>query len=211
MPIGSTGLSPRKSHPEWRPISFGHVLKESGRRPWSFDGGDDHDAHWREIASRAKTEAAIAAHHALATIEKFADQAPQQLCAHCHAELHARRGVVLALAAIDGSQDTMSWVGVGGVRGVLVRANSSVPRPTTWLIPRAGVVGRQLPRLATATLALRRDDLIVLATDGIGDGFEQVVGENGSPDSIARRILERYGRMEDDALVLVARYRGGVR
>ena len=23
--------------PEWQPISFGHVLKETGRRPWSFD------------------------------------------------------------------------------------------------------------------------------------------------------------------------------
>ena len=22
--------------PEWKPISFGHVLKQSGRRPWSF-------------------------------------------------------------------------------------------------------------------------------------------------------------------------------
>jgi 2-hydroxychromene-2-carboxylate isomerase len=39
--------------PEWRPISFGHILKESGRRPWSFDLGADHDAHWREIDARA--------------------------------------------------------------------------------------------------------------------------------------------------------------
>jgi 2-hydroxychromene-2-carboxylate isomerase len=39
--------------PEWRPISFGHILKESGRRPWSFDPGDDHDAHWQEIDTRA--------------------------------------------------------------------------------------------------------------------------------------------------------------
>jgi 2-hydroxychromene-2-carboxylate isomerase len=39
--------------PEWRPISFGHILKQSGRRPWSFDQGEDHDAHWDEIESRA--------------------------------------------------------------------------------------------------------------------------------------------------------------
>jgi 2-hydroxychromene-2-carboxylate isomerase len=39
--------------PEWRPISFGHILKQSGRRPWSFDQGDDHDAHWAEIDTRA--------------------------------------------------------------------------------------------------------------------------------------------------------------
>ena len=39
--------------PEWRPISFGHILKESGRRPWSFDQGADHDAHWEAIETRA--------------------------------------------------------------------------------------------------------------------------------------------------------------
>ena len=39
--------------PEWRPISFGHILKQSGRRPWSFDQGEDHDAHWSEIEARA--------------------------------------------------------------------------------------------------------------------------------------------------------------
>jgi 2-hydroxychromene-2-carboxylate isomerase len=39
--------------PEWRPISFGHILKQSGRRPWSFDAGEDHDANWEEIESRA--------------------------------------------------------------------------------------------------------------------------------------------------------------
>ena len=39
--------------PEWRPISFGHILKQSGRRPWSFDPGDDHDAHWDQIERRA--------------------------------------------------------------------------------------------------------------------------------------------------------------
>ena len=39
--------------PEWRPISFGHILKESGRRPWSFDQGEDHEANWAEIDARA--------------------------------------------------------------------------------------------------------------------------------------------------------------
>jgi 2-hydroxychromene-2-carboxylate isomerase len=39
--------------PEWRPISFGHILKQSGRRPWSFDQGADHDAHWNAIDARA--------------------------------------------------------------------------------------------------------------------------------------------------------------
>ncbi len=39
--------------PEWRPVSFGHILKQSGRRPWSFDRGAEHDRHWGEIETRA--------------------------------------------------------------------------------------------------------------------------------------------------------------
>jgi 2-hydroxychromene-2-carboxylate isomerase len=37
--------------PEWQPISFGHVLKQSGRRPWSFE--EDKGADFAEIQRRA--------------------------------------------------------------------------------------------------------------------------------------------------------------
>jgi 2-hydroxychromene-2-carboxylate isomerase len=37
--------------PEWQPISFGHLLKESGRRPWSFPPTDQD--HLAEIQRRA--------------------------------------------------------------------------------------------------------------------------------------------------------------
>jgi 2-hydroxychromene-2-carboxylate isomerase len=37
--------------PEWQPISFGHVLKETGRRPWSYE--DDKSADLAEIQRRA--------------------------------------------------------------------------------------------------------------------------------------------------------------
>jgi 2-hydroxychromene-2-carboxylate isomerase len=37
--------------PDWQPISFGHVLKTTGRRPWSFE--EDRRAHLAEIQRRA--------------------------------------------------------------------------------------------------------------------------------------------------------------
>jgi 2-hydroxychromene-2-carboxylate isomerase len=37
--------------PEWIPISFGHVLKQSGRRPWSFK--EDRSRDFAEIQRRA--------------------------------------------------------------------------------------------------------------------------------------------------------------
>jgi 2-hydroxychromene-2-carboxylate isomerase len=41
-----------EEQPEWQPISFGHVLKQSGRRPWSFE--DDRGADLAEIQRRAR-------------------------------------------------------------------------------------------------------------------------------------------------------------
>jgi 2-hydroxychromene-2-carboxylate isomerase len=41
--------------PEWQPISFGHVLKETGRRPWSMQPDGPDPGHLEEI--RRRTEA----------------------------------------------------------------------------------------------------------------------------------------------------------
>ncbi len=38
--------------PEWKPISFGHLLAAIGRRPWSYPGGD-RESHFAEIQRRA--------------------------------------------------------------------------------------------------------------------------------------------------------------
>jgi 2-hydroxychromene-2-carboxylate isomerase len=37
--------------PEWQPISFGHILKSTGRRPWSFE--EDRSVDFEEIQRRA--------------------------------------------------------------------------------------------------------------------------------------------------------------
>jgi 2-hydroxychromene-2-carboxylate isomerase len=37
--------------PEWQPISFGHILKSIGRRPWSFE--EDRGVDFEEIQRRA--------------------------------------------------------------------------------------------------------------------------------------------------------------
>jgi 2-hydroxychromene-2-carboxylate isomerase len=37
--------------PEWQPISFGHLLQATGRRPWSFE--EDKRSHFAEIQRRA--------------------------------------------------------------------------------------------------------------------------------------------------------------
>jgi 2-hydroxychromene-2-carboxylate isomerase len=40
--------------PEWQPISFGHVLKSTGRRPWSMPPEGPDPEHLEEIQRRAR-------------------------------------------------------------------------------------------------------------------------------------------------------------
>ncbi len=83
-----------------------------------------------------------------------------------------------------------------------------LPRQESLLL-RPGVLGVRLPRLSASVLQVSVGDLLVFATDGLKEGFEAHPHLRASPQQIADRILDQYGRGTDDALVLVARYLHG--
>jgi negative regulator of sigma-B (phosphoserine phosphatase) len=76
------------------------------------------------------------------------------------------------------------------------------------MLLRGGVVGYRLPLLRTSTLPVSPDDTLVLATDGIDGGHRDGVRLADAPARIAEDLLARFALGTDDALVLVARYRG---
>jgi len=105
----------------------------------------------------------------------------------------------------------MTWVGVGNVQGVLVREDPyTFPRYESLLL-RGGVVGARLPPLRASILTIARGDLLVLCTDGIQSGFIEGVRPKDAAQRTADRILARYAKDTDDALVLAARYLGAPR
>jgi negative regulator of sigma-B (phosphoserine phosphatase) len=131
------------------------------------------------------------------------------LVAQCHRDLHKTRGVALSLAFFDVGQGAMTWLGVGNVEGVLVRAAGHVGPARESLLLRGGVVGYRLPPLRVATLPVGPNDTLIFATDGIRGQFARAPAA-GTPQEIADDLLARFCRGTDDALVLVVRYLGGV-
>ena len=73
---------------------------------------------------------------------------------------------------------------------------------------RSGIVGHRLPPLRATTHRLRQGDLLIFATDGVREGFERGIPLDTRPQETADRILAQYGKADDDALVLVARWNG---
>jgi len=102
----------------------------------------------------------------------------------------------------------MTWLGVGNVAGLLIRGDPGVAPRQELLLLRNGVVGRQLPPLQAGVLPVSAGDTLVLATDGVDPDFMTRGVEIGEPETTAARILEAHATGLDDALVLVARYRG---
>ena len=148
-------------------------------------------------------EAALAAKAAIAAIEAGPWENLGTLLTRCHETLRGTRGAVLSLASFG--VGSLSWLGVGNVDGVLVRAGFEAPE---HLLVRSGVVGRQLPSLRVWRTSVARGDTLILATDGVHRRFaEQAGGAFGTRPS-AEQILVDHGKSTDDALVLVVRYVG---
>jgi serine/threonine protein phosphatase PrpC len=82
-------------------------------------------------------------------------------------------------------------------------------RRRATLITRGGIVGSELPRPNLQVLPVAPGDTLIFATDGIRDGFAEGLPSDATPQQQADHILGGYGKGTDDALVLVARYRGG--
>jgi len=153
-------------------------------------------------------EAANAARTAAALLRSSPDEPILSLVEHCHEKLRATRGVVLSLACIDPENGMMTWLGVGNVQGVLMRAEAKQGTVQESLLLRAGVVGSQLPALQATVLPIVRGDTLFFATDGVRGDFSSALSARENPQRAADRILNQYRSGNDDALVLVSRLMG---
>ena len=154
-------------------------------------------------------EAASAARSAVAALGSRAHDPPLSLIEHCHQALKGTRGVVMSLALIRRVDASMTWLGVGNVEGMLLRADpQGQQRARSALVTRGGIVGSELPKLKPEVLRLATGDTLIFATDGIREGFAEGLPSEATAQQQADHILSKYRKGTDDALVLVARYRG---
>lgn len=155
------------------------------------------------------TEAHRAAHAAveiLRAVPAGGGEHVISLVQRCHAGLRKTRGAVMSLAWFNHRQELLTWIGVGNVAGALLRRNGG--HGEIAFLSRAGVVGDHLPLLQASVMQVEPDDVLVMATDGLHAGFGQEEAALESAQVTADRLLARYSKGTDDALVVVAKYRG---
>jgi negative regulator of sigma-B (phosphoserine phosphatase) len=154
-------------------------------------------------------EAGVAAETAIGVLREYAQEPVIALFNRAHRRLRATRGVVLSVASFDAGEGAMTWLGVGNVEGVLLRADPDTRPRRESLLLRPGVVGARLPQLQGAILSVSPGDTLIFATDGVRSDFAVDAQADDPPQETADRILAKYSKGNDDALVLVARYVGG--
>jgi hypothetical protein len=153
-------------------------------------------------------EAEAAAAAAAAILTKFAHEPLPGLVQRAHQAMLGTRGVVMSLAAFNRNDRTVTWLGVGDVEGRIVFADPNMNPSRTMLVTRGGIVGAHIPALRPWVIPVSPGDLLIFNTDGIRSGYVTDVAPAGPVQPIADQILARFGKLTDDALVLVARYLG---
>jgi phosphoserine phosphatase RsbX len=179
---------------------------ESGDRAWTKVG--EASAHLAVVDGLGHgSEAVRAALSAISVLDDLDGDSPIEIFKRCHERLKPMRGAVMSLASFQAADSTMTWLGVGNIEGVLLRRrHDSQIRERETLVQVPGVLGDRLPPLMPSVVKVSPGDILIFATDGVGASFAENANLRDSPQDIADRILNRYAKGTDDALVLVARY-----
>lgn len=149
--------------------------------------------HGREAAAVARlANESLAAHPELE---------PAGALHACHEALYGTRGAAIAIACIDPMAGSLRYAGIGNVEARLWRQERE-QRPASY----RGIVGSAMRTIRSFDLALGRDWLLVVHTDGVSARFElEMLAEFAARDAqgLAKAIVTRWAREQDDATVVV--------
>ncbi|MCP3101808.1 serine/threonine-protein phosphatase [Myxococcus sp. K15C18031901] len=112
-----------------------------------------------------------------------------------HASLRHVRGAAAMLALFDGQ--VLHCAGVGNVE--LRSQGTRVP-----VLPTPGILGQSYRSLRTVSTKMAPGDRLVVFSDGLSFRLDLESVRMQSPEEACALLLERYGRLTDDATVLVA-------
>jgi serine phosphatase RsbU (regulator of sigma subunit) len=153
-------------------------------------------------------EAAAVADIAIKSLSNRTDETLNSLFLRCHLLMRGLRGVTMSLAIFDWKRQTLGWLGIGNVSGVVINADTGAHPRVQPLLVRSGVVGDHMPVLSPSVMPFQPGDMLVLTTDGVSPNFMEMLPSRLAPQALADQILKGYAKNNDDAAVLVLRMNG---
>lgn len=152
-------------------------------------------------------EAAKVAQLTTSVLRSHVKEPVNELIKQCHMALRGTRGAVVALASFRLHNRSMTWTGVGNVEGKFF-AKGSPAAPLT-LLSTSGTLGQgEMIEVHPCEIPVDTGDTLILVTDGVRSDFYLGLDMRLSPRELADRILARSALRKDDAMIVVARYKG---
>lgn len=145
--------------------------------------------------------AAQAARH---YIEHHFDQPLESIFRGVGRACRATRGVVMALARFDLKRQTVNVATLGNIEVRLLGGAKPL-----YPVARRGIVGlASAPEPTLTEFRWTASSMLIMHSDGVRSAWERdafAQPENATPAAIAHQLLQRYGRPDDDATVVVAK------
>lgn len=141
-------------------------------------------------------ESSVAAVRAVEVIRGHADLSVEAILRRCHQELRVTRGAAVGLLKIeDGGEG--EFCGIGNIEVQALHGQS----PSVFCL--AGIVGHNVRTSKVMRVAMQPGDIYCLTSDGVSSRGNFKTCLPGLPETVARRIVEHWGKDHDDATAVV--------
>jgi hypothetical protein len=144
-------------------------------------------------------ESSVAAERALTVIREVAELPVFEILMRCHAELRVTRGAAIGLLRVE-PDGRGEFCGIGNIEVQALAGKA----PSVFCL--AGIVGHNLRVARPMPVAMSPGDVYCLLSDGVSTRGNFKSCLPGSPELVAQRIVEQWGRTHDDATAVVLGY-----
>ncbi|MBN4071870.1 SpoIIE family protein phosphatase [bacterium AH-315-F18] len=149
------------------------------------------------------TEASLVGAHVVSLIERHQSEPISSIMKTLHESLQGTRGAAVGLCTVSATTGILRYSGTGNT--VLRRLGEDDSR----LISRDGMLGHIMGTPRVETLQLASKEVVLMYTDGVKTSFlvrdyPQLMTDH--VDTIARSIIQRYGREHDDAACIAMKF-----
>lgn len=141
-------------------------------------------------------ESSVAAGRAVEVIREFADLSVETILRRCHQELRVTRGAAVGVLKVEEGGDG-EFCGVGNIEVQSLHGRS----PSVFCL--AGIVGHNVRASRPMAVAMKPGDIYCLTSDGVSTRGDFKSCLPGLPETVARRIVENWGKDHDDATAVV--------
>jgi hypothetical protein len=142
-------------------------------------------------------ESSVAATRAVEVIRESADLSVGAILQRCHQELRVTRGAAVGILKIDEEEGRGEFCGIGNIEVQALNGQA----PSVFCL--AGIVGHNVRSSKVMPFTMKPGDIYCVMSDGISTRGNLKACLPGAPETVARRIVESWGKDHDDATAVI--------